>query len=51
LQGKSGLELQEELRSMGLDLPVISITGFDSLETRHQAKMSGAAGYFRKPDR
>jgi two-component system response regulator FixJ len=49
LQGKSGLELQEELRSMGSDLPVIFITGFDSPETRDQAKKSGAAGYFRKP--
>jgi FixJ family two-component response regulator len=52
LQGKSGLELQEELRSMGSDLlPVIFITGFDSPETRHQAKISEAAGYFRKSDR
>ena len=49
LQDKSGLELQEELRSMGSDLPVIFITGFDSSETRDQVKKSGAAGYFRKP--
>ncbi len=49
LQGESGLELQEKLRSIGSDLPVIFITGFDSPETRHQAKKSGAAGYFRKP--
>ena len=49
LQGKSGLELQEELRSMGSDLPVIFITGFDSPETRYQAKKSGADGNFRKP--
>jgi FixJ family two-component response regulator len=49
LQGMSGLELQEELRTKGADLPVIFITGFDSPETREQAKKSGAAGYFRKP--
>ena len=49
LQGESGLELQEKLRSMGSDLPVIFITGFDSPETRQQAKKAGAAGYFRKP--
>ena len=49
MEEKSGLELQEELRSMGSDLPVIFITGFDSPETRYQAKKSGAAGYFRKP--
>lgn len=49
LQGMSGLELHDELRTKGSDLPVIFITGFDSPETRDQAKKSGAAGYFRKP--
>jgi FixJ family two-component response regulator len=49
LQGMSGLELQDELRAKGSDLPVIFITGFDSPETRDQAKKAGAAGYFRKP--
>jgi FixJ family two-component response regulator len=49
LQGMSGLELQKELRTRGSDLPVIFITGFDSPETREQAKNAGAAGYFRKP--
>ena len=49
LHGKSGLQLNDELRSSGSDLPVIFITGFDSPETRDQAKKSGAVGYFRKP--
>ena len=49
LQGMSGLELQKELRARGSDLPVVFITGFDSPETREQAKKAGAAGYFRKP--
>jgi FixJ family two-component response regulator len=49
LKEKSGLELQDELRATGSDLPVIFITGFDSPETRYQAKKSGAAGYFGKP--
>jgi len=49
MRGMSGLELQDELRTKGSDLPVIFITGFDSPETRDQAKKSGAAGYFRKP--
>ena len=44
LKGMSGLELHSELRVKGLDLPVIFITGFDSPETRHQAKKTGAAG-------
>ena len=49
LEGKSGLELQDELRATGSDLPIIFITGFDSTETRDRAKKAGAAGYFRKP--
>lgn len=49
LQGMSGLELQDQLREEGSDLPVIFITGFDSPGTRDQAKKAGAAGYFRKP--
>ncbi len=49
LQGMSGLELYNELRAKGYSLPVIFITGFDSPKTRHQAKLAGAAGYFRKP--
>ena len=49
LQGMNGLELQDALRAKGSDLPMIFITGFDSPETREQAKKSGAAGYFRKP--
>ncbi len=49
LQGMSGLELHKELRDRGSDLPVIFVTGFDSPETREQAKKAGAVGYFRKP--
>jgi len=49
LEGKSGLELQKDLRATGSDLPMIFITGYDTQETRNQAKKSGAAGYFRKP--
>ena len=41
LQGMSGLALYEELRAKGYDLPVIFITGFDTPETRHQAKNAG----------
>jgi len=49
LQGMSGLELYGELRAKGFALPAIFITGFDTPETRDQAKKAGAAGYFRKP--
>jgi FixJ family two-component response regulator len=49
LQGMNGLELHAKVRARGDDLPVIFISGFDSPKTRHQAKVAGAAGYFRKP--
>ena len=49
MQGMSGLKLYDELRAKGYDLPVIFITGFDTPETRNEAKNAGAAGYFRKP--
>ena len=49
MEGKSGLELQEALKAMGSKIPVIFITGYDTPETRDQAKKAGAAGYFRKP--
>jgi FixJ family two-component response regulator len=49
LEGKNGLGLQEDLHALGSNLPIIFITGFDSAETRSQAKKAGAAGYFRKP--
>ena len=49
MQGMSGLELYGELRARMYDLPVIFITGFDTPETRNEAKNAGAAGYFRKP--
>jgi FixJ family two-component response regulator len=44
-----GLELQQELIDRGSELPVILITGFDTEETRAQAKKMGVAAYFRKP--
>ncbi len=45
----SGLELQRKLVERGLKLPVILITGYDTVATRNQAKKIGAFGYFRKP--
>jgi len=49
LEGKSGLELQDDLSAAGSNLHMILITGYDTPKTRDQAKKSGAAGYFRKP--
>ena len=49
MPGMSGLELHQKLIERGFKLPVIYITGFDTAETRSQARKSGAFGYFRKP--
>lgn len=49
MRGLSGLELQQNLIDRGSELPVILITGFDTEETRAQAKKLGVAAYFRKP--
>jgi FixJ family two-component response regulator len=45
----TGLELHKKLTARGHDLPVIFITGYDTEQTREQAKRSGALGYFCKP--
>ncbi len=49
MPGMSGLELHQKMIERGFKLPVIFITGFDTAETRSQARESGAFGYFRKP--
>lgn len=49
MRGLSGLELQQKLIDRGSELPVILITGFDTEETRAQARKLGVAAYFRKP--
>jgi FixJ family two-component response regulator len=49
MRGISGLELQQKLIDRGSELPVILITGFDTEETRAQARKLGVAAYFRKP--
>jgi FixJ family two-component response regulator len=45
----TGLELQQKLLARGYELPIIFITGYDTEQTREQAKRSGALGYFCKP--
>ena len=49
MPGLTGLELQQKMTARGYDLPVIFITGYDTEQTREQAKRSGALGYFCKP--
>ena len=49
LPKSSGLELPTLLQLAGHRLPVIFITAHDTPEARRQARLVGAAGYFRKP--
>ena len=37
------------LQNRELMIPVISLTAFDSNESRQRAKQAGAVGYLRKP--
>lgn len=44
----TGIELHQKIIDRGDKLPVIFITGYDTTETREEAKRTGAIGYFRK---
>lgn len=45
----SGFDLHERLRSAGVTIPTVFITGHDDATTREHARRIGAAGYVRKP--
>jgi DNA-binding NtrC family response regulator len=47
----SGLEFLGELRERGLDVPVILMTGYATIDTAVQAMKLGAFDYVVKPDR
>lgn len=49
MKGMSGLELQVELKSRGISLPVIFITGHGSVEHSVQALKEGASDFIEKP--
>jgi len=49
LQGKSGIELSNELGTYGRALPVIFITANDSEYTRKAANEAGCVAYLAKP--
>jgi FixJ family two-component response regulator len=49
LGGMSGIDLQRQLISSGLDLPVIFMTGIDNEATREAAFDASCVGYLRKP--
>lgn len=49
MKGISGFDLQKELVSRGIKIPMIFLTASYSEENRHRAKKSGAVGYLSKP--
>jgi FixJ family two-component response regulator len=49
MPGMSGLELQSQLISRGLHVPIIFITGFPEQSARERALGAGAVAYLEKP--
>lgn len=49
MPGTSGLELQDELRLQGLDLPIIFISSFPEVSSVVRAMRGGALDFFQKP--
>ncbi len=49
LPGMSGLDLQDELRARGVDLPVIMITGYGDVAMAVRAMKNGAVDFIEKP--
>jgi FixJ family two-component response regulator len=49
LKDGSGIELRRRLSELGVRLPVIFITGNDSVATRDAALQAGCAAYLAKP--
>ena len=49
MPGLSWEELQTELKSRGVRLPIIFVTADDDPETRRKAQKMKATGFFRKP--
>jgi two-component system, LuxR family, response regulator FixJ len=49
MPGMSGLQLQEQLGSRGIDLPVIVMSGHADIETAVRSMQLGALNFLRKP--
>ena len=49
MPGMDGLQAMEELKTKDLDIPIIVITGFGSMQTAIRAMQSGAYDYLTKP--
>jgi len=51
LPGQSGLDLQRELRSLGIDIPIVFITGHGDIPMSVRAMKAGAVEFLTKPYR
>ena len=49
MPGESGLDLQDRLRSLGVRIPIIFITGFADVAMSVRAMKRGAANFLAKP--
>ena len=49
MPGLSGLDLQERLAQLGLDIPIIFITGFGNVPQSVRAMKAGAVDFLQKP--
>jgi FixJ family two-component response regulator len=49
MPGMTGLDLQKELASRKIGIPVIGISAYDDRPTRDLARKLGAVAFFRKP--
>ena len=49
MPGASGIELQEDLRDMGSEIPIIFITGHADVATAVRAMKAGAVDFIEKP--
>jgi FixJ family two-component response regulator len=49
LPGMSGFDLQQQLKTSGIMIPIILMTAYDNLSMHEQASASGAFDYLKKP--
>jgi FixJ family two-component response regulator len=49
MPGLTGFDLQEELASKGIRVPVIAVSAHDDAKIRERARDLGATAFFRKP--
>jgi DNA-binding NtrC family response regulator len=49
MPGKNGIEALKDMRSCGIGIPVIIITGYQSIEAVSEITRQGAADYITKP--